>query len=135
MDKLTQQLKADALLIDAEVSPELDRRITASLSGIRPEVADAPAVPRSQPAFWWASSLTGVAATLTIIAVINSHSQSEAVPEVRAVQTSPVIELTTPLVDWKAESAMLTRPLQDELDKLQSDIKKAEKLVKQDIGL
>lgn len=135
MDKLAQQLKADALLIDAEVSPELDRRIAASLGGVRPELAEVPAVRRSVSAFWWASSLTGVAATLTIIAVINSHSQSGVVPEVTSVQTSPVIELTTPLVDWKAESAMLTQPLQEELDKLQSDIKKAEQIVKQDIGL
>jgi hypothetical protein len=29
---------------------------------------------------------------------------------------------------------MLTRPLQDELDRLQSDLKKAEEKVKRDIG-
>ena len=135
MDKLAQQLKADASLIDAEVSPELDRRITASLRGITPEATEVPAAPLHSSLFWWASSLTGVAATLTVIAVINSHSQSDVVPEATTVQTSPVIELTTPLVDWKAESAMLTEPLREELDKLQSDIKKAEQVVREDIGL
>jgi len=40
-----------------------------------------------------------------------------------------------PSIDLNAETAMLTGPLQQELDRLQSDLKKAEEKVKQEIGL
>jgi hypothetical protein len=46
-----------------------------------------------------------------------------------------VNEILTPVIDWKTESAMLTQPLQRELEDLRADIKKAEEKVKQDIGL
>lgn len=135
MDKLTKKLKADAAMIDVQVSDELDRRITASLQGITPERPDLPAH-KSRPAvFWWASSLTGVAAALVVIAIINSQSQPGDDPVPQVVETSPVPEVTTPTIDWKTESAMLTRPLQQELEDLQSDLKKAEEKVKRDIGL
>jgi hypothetical protein len=135
MDKLTKQLKADAAMIEVQVSDELERRITASLQGVAPEKPVLPAQ-KSRPAgFWWASSLTGVAAALVVIAIINSQSQPGDDPVVQIVETSPVPEVTTPTIDWKTESAMLTRPLQQELEDLQSDLKKAEEKVKRDIGL
>ena len=134
MDKLARRLKDDAALIDVQISDELDRRISASLHGVTPEVPDTDVV-RPRPAtFWWASSLTGVAAALIIVAVINSNRQIETVPSV-SPETSPVAVATLPTIDWKAESAMLTRPLQQELEDLQSDIKKAEEKVKRDVGL
>ena len=49
--------------------------------------------------------------------------------------TSPVSVATIPRIDWKAESAMLTQPLQRELEDLQADLKKAEEKVKKEIGL
>jgi hypothetical protein len=138
MDKLAEQLKSDAAAIDVKVSDELDRRITASLTGIQPE-ADAVTPVRQRPAaFWWASSLTGIAAALVVIAFINSHSQVGSTPEPIAEvlpNMSPVLVPTTPTIDLKTESAMLTRPLQRELEDLQSDLKKAEQKVKRDIGL
>ena len=135
MDKLARQLKQDAAAIDVQVSDELDRRISASLQGIAPEKPAAPAVQPRPALFWWASSLTGIAAALAVIAIINSHSQEgiEAVPQV--VITSPVTEPAVPTINWNARSAMLTRPLQRELEDLQSDIKKAEEKLKQEIGL
>ena len=135
MDKLAKQLKADAAMIDVQVSDELDRRITASLHGVTPEKPNLPAE-RSRPAaFWWASSLTGVAAALVVIAIINSQSRPGDEPVAQVAETSPVPVVTTPTIDWKTESAMLTRPLQQELEDLQSDLKKAEEKVKRDIGL
>lgn len=135
MDKLAQQLKADAAMIDVQISNELDRRITASLQGVTPERPDLP-VKQSRPAaFWWASSLTGVAAALVIIAIINAQSQPGDKPVPQVAGTSPVAEVMTPTLDWKTETAMLTRPLQQELENLQSDLKKAEEKVKRDIGL
>lgn len=134
MDKFAKQLKDDAAQIDVQISDELDRRISASLQGVSPEVHEPPLVRRRPAIFWWASSLTGVAAALTIVAIINSYSQIEEAPAV-SPGTSPVTVATIPSIDWKAESAMLTRPLQQELLDLQSDLKKAEEKVKREIGL
>jgi hypothetical protein len=134
MDKLAEKLKADATAIDVHISDDLDRRIAASLQGVEPE-QPSEAAPRPRPAlFWWASSLSGVAAALAVIAIFNSQSQTDDMP-VAIAQTSPVNEILTPVIDWKTESAMLTQPLQRELEDLRADIKKAEEKVKQDIGL
>ena len=134
MDKLTDQLKKDAACIDVQISDELDRRITASLRGITPEVPDRPTVQQRPAVFWWASSLTGAAAAIILIVMMNSRTDvhdSTFDPQ----QMSPVAVATAPVIQWKAESAMLTGPLQQELEDLQSDIKKAEEKVKRDIGL
>ena len=48
---------------------------------------------------------------------------------------TPVAMSTSPIIELKTESAMLTAPLQQELEHLQSDIRKAEKKVREDIGL
>lgn len=134
MDKLTKQLKRDAAQIDVQISDELDRRIMASLQSVTPEMPVRPAVRRRPPIFWWASTLTGAAAAILLIVMINSRSQvDDALP--LPPQTSPVAVATAPTIQWKADRAMLTRPLQQELEDLQSDIKKAEEKVKRDIGL
>jgi len=80
--------------------------------------------------FWWASSLTGAAVAAAIILVVNTQQPAEP-----ARPTPTNIVAAVPVIDWKTESAMLTAPLQQELDALQSDIKKAERKVKEDIGL
>ena len=68
MDKLATRLRDDAQAINVEVSPELDARSAASLKGVTPEVPIRRALPPSrQPWFWWASSLTGVAAALAVV--------------------------------------------------------------------
>ena len=135
MDKLAKQLKADAAAIDVQVSDELDRRISASLQGVEPEKSATPAIRQRPPVFWWASSLTGIAAALAVFAIINSHSQQGVEPVPQIAETSPVIEANTPIIIWNTESAMLTRPLQRELEDLQSDLKKAEEKLKREIGL
>jgi hypothetical protein len=133
MDKLAKQLKDDAARIDVRISDDFDRRMAASLQGVRPEVPDAPQVTQRPAAFWWASSLTGVAAALVLIAIFNSSPIDDS-PTVSPA-LSPVSVATIPAIDWKAESAMLTRPLQKELLDLQADLKKAEEKVKKEIGL
>ncbi len=138
MDKLAKQMKADAAKIEVQVSDELEQRITASLRAVSP-VKPKPAVIQQRPAtFWWASSLTGIAAALVVIAVINSHSQPRDTDVPLAGNTTPTSvpnAIMGPAIDWKTESAMVTRPLQKELLDLQSDIKKAEEIVKREIGL
>lgn len=133
MDKLAEKLKQDAELIDASVSDELDRRIDASLRAAEP-VRPERRTPESRPSvFWWASSLTGIAAAVTVIAVLNviEPSSSGTNPTPQSFASSA----ETPMIRFKTESAMLTEPLRQELEDLQSDLKKAEEKVKQDIGL
>ena len=130
MDKLAKQLRTDAERIDVHISDELDRRIDASLRAVTPETPAVRAETRRPPYFWWASTLTGVAAAIAVIVIVNWQ-----VPEEPISATPANIVAAVPTIDLKAESAMLTEPLQEELDKLQSDLKKAEEKVKRDIGL
>ena len=130
MDKLARQLHDDAQRIDVSISDELDRRIEASLRAVTPDFEDShPAPVVRAPFFAWASTITGVAAAVALIAIVNWRAPAEPVPPpVNIIAAIPAIEL-------KAETAVLTGPLQQELDRLQSDLKKAEEKVKQDIGL
>ena len=130
MDKLAKQLRTDAERIDVAVSDELDRRIDASLRAVTPETETPSRVVARPPLFWWASTITGVAAAVADIAIVNWQTQTEPVSA-----TPSNIVAAVPSIDLRAESAMLTGPLQEELDKLQSDLKKAEEKVKRDIGL
>lgn len=130
MDKLANRLRKDADDIEAIVSDELDDRIAASLRSValQEEVAE---VKSKRPAtLWLASSLTGIAAAVAVIVIVNSQ-QAEA----PVTATPSNVVAAVPVIDWKAETAMLTGQLQQELDALQSDIKKAEEKVKADIGL
>ena len=129
MDKLAKRLRDDAARIEVDISDELDRRIEASLHAT---TQDRPvARPASRPPlFWWASTITGIAAAIAVIAIVNLQVEDQPEP------ATPVdLMATTPRIDLNAETAMLTAPLQEELDKLQSDLKKAEEKVKRDIGL
>lgn len=131
MDKLANQLRQDADKIDVAVSDELDHRIAASLRGVSP--LDDPAVkaPPLRPAlFWWASSLTGIAAAAVVIVIVNSSQ-----PEPAVTPTPGAVAEAVPVIDWKPQTAEFTAPLQQELDALQSDLKKAEEKVRADIGL
>ena len=131
MDKLANRLRHDAENIDAKVSDELDRRIRASINGLTPATDREASTPPSRPAgFWWASSLTGIAAAVAVIAIVNSQ-QDAPVPQA----TPANIFAAVPTIDLKTETAMMTSPLQQELDALQSDIKKAERRVREEIGL
>jgi len=130
MDKLAKRLREDAEHIDVEISPELDERIRASLEGIRPDRGPRQASPARSAWFWLASSLTGVAAALAVVLLVN----------LRAPDPAPVADLAVPAplelpaIRWRAEAAVLTSPLEQEIDDLQSDLKKAEELVREDMG-
>ncbi len=131
MDKLANRLRQDAEKIEVSVSDELDHRIAASLQGVSPE---GHAGPRREPAkprgFWWASSLTGIAAAAAVIMMINLQQAGE-VPEA----TPTDVVAAVPVIDLQAETAALTGPLQQELENLQADLKRAEEKVRKDIGL
>ena len=131
MDKLANKLRQDAENIEANVSDELDRRIRASLQGVTPANDQHAVRPPSRHAgFWWASSLTGIVAAAAVIAIINSQ-QDAPVPQAKPAKLFAAV----PTIDLKTETAVMTSPLQQELDALQSDIKKAEKRVREEVGL
>jgi len=139
MDKLANRLRKDADNIEVAVSDELDHRIAASLRSVTPQQDSESIVTSQRPAlFWWASSLTGIAAAAAVIIIVNSGTSqvpAPATPAMTVTATPASIAAAVPAIDWKAETAMLTGQLQQELDALQSDIKKAERKVKDDIGL
>ena len=125
MDKLAKRLREDADNIEASVSDELDARIQASLAGVQPEQ---PATHRSRsPLFWFASSLTGIVGALALIAVVNLQRPEPVLPEA----TPRPLEL--PAIRWHAETAVLTSPLEQEIEDLRSDLERAEEAVRQDI--
>jgi hypothetical protein len=128
MDKLAKRLREDADQIEVLISPQLENRIEASLRSVSQDGA-APTKSRQSASFWWASSLTGVAATLAIVAVVNLSGPE---PEV-GITEPPQQAFSVPQFDWKTKPAMLTQTLEQELVDLQSDLKKAEQTVRDDI--
>ncbi len=135
MDNFTRRLREDAATIDAEVSPQLETRIQASLAAIEPDVARQRRPARRPVSFWLASSLTGVAAALAVIAVLNVNDPDEPVVVPRIVAGNPAQPLEIPALDLDAEAAMLTAPLARELENLQADLKKAEEVVRGDVRI
>jgi hypothetical protein len=132
MDKLSLKLREDADKIEVRISDELDHRIEASLRAAAPADAARRPVPRARPPwFWLASALTGATAAVAVIAIVNMsgvEGPAVATPTIVAADPMPLLHLDT-------EAVKLTEPLQQELEDLQSDLKKAEEKVRRDIGL
>ena len=136
MDKLARQLREDAATIDAEISAQLDSRIRASLNAIEPDTAPRQREPRRRPVFFWlASSLTGVAAALAVIAVLNIVDMEEPEAVSRTVADNTLQPIEIPVLDFDVEAAMLTSPLARELEDLQADLRKAEEVVRGDVRI
>ena len=95
----------------------------------RPETATRRHRPTKPYTFWWASSLTGVAAAIAIIVVGNMQAPDPLPLSPQADQEPLVL----PRIEWNAKTAVLTEPLEQEIEDLQADLKKAEQAVKQDI--
>jgi len=135
MDKLERRLKEDAALIKAELAPELQERIRASLESTQPAKQAPRATKTPGTSLWWASSLTGLAAAALLIVVINWNGDVEPVVEVS--------DAVPPGITWSiqsgfplnAETAEWTAPLEEELKNLQSDLEKARESVERDLRL
>jgi hypothetical protein len=135
MDKLATRLRDDAAAIDAEISTQLDSRIQASLAATGPETAQRREPRRRVAYFWLASSLTGVAAALALIAVLNVFDvdEPEAIP--RTVAENAVQPIEIPALDLDVKAATLAGPLAQELEDLQADLKKAEEVMRGDVRI
>ena len=129
MDTVAERLRDDARAIEVSVSPNLDARIRASLEGTEPERPGARRAPQRQPWFWWASSLTGVAAALAVVVIVNLGRPDPAPPATPVGNPTALL----PPVTWHVETAVLTSPLEQEMEDLESDLKKAEAALKRDI--
>lgn len=134
MDDLDRRLREDAQKIEVRVSPELDNRIRASLTAIADDVARPPSKPPRRRTMWLASGLTGIAVAAAVLAIINrTPEESITRPTVPVAATSSKPPFAMPAL--RAESAMLTTPLEQELDKLEADLKKARDTVEEDMGI
>ena len=128
MDDLAKKLRADAEQIEVSISPQLEDRIRASLESAtqdRPE----PVSKTQSRSFWWASSLTGIAAAVAVIAIVNISGPD---PEVAVTQPPPP-SLSASGIDFNLKPAVLTQTLEQELQDIQSDFRKAEQAVREDL--
>ena len=129
-----QQLSSEGKmsLSNAYISLRANR---PSLTAIEPEAARQRKPGRRLASFWLTSSLTGVAAALGVIAVLNlvDTDEPEAIPTTAAVETVQPIAL--PAIDLDVKAATLAGPLAQELEDLQADLKKAEEVMRGDVRI
>lgn len=123
------QLREDAAAINVEVSTELDDRIRASLQGVTPERPPESQPPERPRSMWWASSFTGVAVAAALILVLNLNQPEPVTPP----DDTLVVPMLAPDLIFK--KAVMTAPLEQELEDLEADLKKAEEAVKKEFGL
>jgi hypothetical protein len=135
MDEFENRLKSDAENIDATISPELRSRIDASLRATE-QIRPVPETPGPGIQLWWASSLTGLAAAVIVIVLINWNT-----PVTEEPTPEPVVSETVPeqsddiqsLYPPRLKTADFTNPLEEELLKLQADIDRARARVREDV--
>lgn len=133
MDEFENRLKRDAEEIRAGISPELRTRIDASLRATE-QIRPVPESPASGMNLWWASSLTGLAAAVIVIVLINWNRPTNELVPVEAVASVPDnINQNQGLYRPQLKTADFTRPLEEELIRLQADIERARKNVREDI--
>jgi len=131
-----RRLRADAMEIHAEISPQLRSRIDASIRSAG-RLRSIPSGPGAARSYWWASGLTGIAAALLVIVLINRDRTgvTDDAPsgEPIAVTVTPEITERFAALPLKTRTADLTGPLEDELDRLQSDLEKVRETVEHDL--
>ncbi len=136
MDEFENRLKRDADEIRAEVSPGFKQRIDASLQATK-RIQPVPDSATPSINLWWASSLTGLAAAVIVIVLINWNR-----PTTELVPLEPLADRTVPATFDELQgfnpprlikTAEFTTPLEEELARLQADIERARANVRKDI--
>jgi hypothetical protein len=137
---LDQRLRADALDIHADASPELRARIDASIRSVA-QIRSVPAArdsDRPGRSSWWASGLTGLTAALLIILLVNTdredgNSLDPGTEESIATTVTPEAGERLGTLPLKVRTADLTGPLEEELIHLQEDLEKVRESVERDL--
>ena len=133
MDEFENRLKRDAEEIRVGISPELRTRIDASLRATE-HFRPVPESPASGMNLWWASSLTGLAAAVIVIVLINWNRPTAELVPVEAVASVPDnISQNQGLHRPQLKTVVFTKPLEEELIRLQADIERGRQNVKEDI--
>lgn len=135
MDKLERQLREDAGHIKADLSPELQGRIRASLESTRPIDQVQRKTQTTGTSLWWASSLTGLAAAALVILLVNWNSTNGPVEDQPVSATPGTVFSIQSGFPLNVETAEWATPLEEELKNLQSDLEKARENVERDLGV
>ncbi|MBT5219319.1 MAG: hypothetical protein HOI35_08335 [Woeseia sp.] len=138
MDDFEKRLKQDANAVNADISSDLRSRIDASLRGVE-QIRSETSTENSQTNLWWVSSLTGLAAAIAIIVMLNlNQAESISTPGEDSLVSRPTVPETPdysplfpPILDVQA--ADFASPLEEELLKLQLDLEKARDSVREDV--
>ncbi len=134
MDKLEQQLQQDAEEIRPILAPEVSARLMARIKDTQ-QAGSRDERHGSGISWWLASSLTGVAAAAVVLAVMSLNSEMS--PQQPAgefvAQTVPkeLAEFDNRL-PLRLENVVMTTPLEEELQNLESDLEKAREAVRRE---
>ncbi len=77
---------------------------------------------------WWWSSLVGATGALAVIVILNLGN------EATGPAPTEVVESVIP-PSLNIQRAVLTAPLEQELENLESDLRKAEEALREDLGI
>lgn len=136
MDEFENRLKQDAAAIPAEISPQLEERIAASLHAAGRDVP-VPARPSTSfDGLWLASSLTGLAAAAAVMifmyrsepVTVEPPAVAETVPDYRDYMEQ--LQQNLPL---QTETVEFAGGLEEELQRLRADMIKARDTVTRDL--
>lgn len=140
MDEFEKRLKDDAAAIRVTASPELERRIEASLRDTRQVMPVGPEPRQQVSRLWWASSLTGLATAAAVILLVNwdrptaPAMSSQVGDETVATRTVPAyVEQLQQRIPLDARTAEFEAPLEEEMLRLKSDLEKARRTLAKDI--
>lgn len=135
MDKFERCLKEDAAKIRADVSAELSTRLDASIRATeraRPNDRNG----RQGFSTWWISGLTGATAVLLAIVLLNRGDPVTPTPSAELPIAGVVPEYERQAQSefpLRAETAVLTEPLEEELEKLKSDLERVREDLEADL--
>lgn len=138
MDEFEKRLKQDAADIKAEVSPQLQARIAAAVHSAGRDVQRNPRS-ASVSNIWWASSLTGLAAAVIVIVLMNLNQTGveQQTPPTTVATTVPdhreyLAELQENL-PLRTETVEFSQGLDEEWQRLQADLAKARQSISRDV--
>ncbi len=131
MDEFERRLRADAERIHVETPDTLYKRVDAAIEAARAE----PQHRSRLPIRLWRTVLIGGAAAMLVVALMDWRSTDTAIlPPDATVRTVPeAVPVEQTEFDLQAQPVVLTEPLEEELERLKSDLQKAREGVAEDL--